>query len=99
MVSKVSDWNSTSVRMSYEINFFPFSWKPNIDENGSRNYHTIYTNYQNLLQKWRWSVDDNFSKHISDSVGMLINKIFSEIRTVLRHIIADFAFKSTPTSI
>ena len=64
MVLKVWDWNSTSVTPSWETNFFLYSWKSDIDENGSLNYHTTYKNYQNVLQIWWWSVGGNFSNKI-----------------------------------
>ena len=72
VVLKVWDWNSISVKLSCETNIFLFSWESDINENGS------LKNYQNLLQKRWWSVEGNFPhtiKHISHSVGILINKI------------------------
>ena len=49
-VSKVWDWNLTFVKVSCETNSLLFSWKSDIDENGSFSYHTTHKNYQNLLQ-------------------------------------------------
>ena len=73
VISEVWDWN---VKLSCETNFFLFSWKSDIDKNGSLNSYTTDKNYQNLLQKWWWWVYGNFSnkkmKHISHSMDMLI---------------------------
>ena len=45
MVSKVRDCNSTSVKLSCESNIFLLSWKYEIDENWSLNYHTTHKKY------------------------------------------------------
>ena len=37
-------------QLGCETNFFLFSWKYEIDENGLLNYHATHKNYQNLLQ-------------------------------------------------
>ena len=52
VVSKEWNWNSTSVKLSCETNFFLFWWNFDFDENGSLNCRTTHKNYQNLLQKW-----------------------------------------------
>ena len=42
VVSKVWHWNSTSIKLCSESNFFSFLLKVDIDENGSLNYNATH---------------------------------------------------------
>ena len=51
MFSKVCNWNSVSVKLCCENKFFLFSWKSDVNENGSFNYHTTHKIDQKLPKK------------------------------------------------
>ena len=52
VVSEVGKWNSTSVKLSCETNFFLFGESLTLTKMDLLNYHTTHKNDQNRLQKW-----------------------------------------------
>ena len=52
------------VKLSCETNFFLYSLKSNIDENGSLNYHTTHKNYQNLLRNGDYGLHNRLTTQI-----------------------------------
>ena len=79
---RYSGWNSTSVKISCETNFFLFSWKSELTKMDrltiAQHLKIIKTYCKNGDGVWMPIFRSKFSsamKHISHSVDMLINKI------------------------